>query len=199
MKALTITLAVLISAVLLLFFFNSESNVAEYPTDWPIVKASAAWKCSDTFGKFKNKGDEAPTNRFRYISPIYLGMELSEHVLYDTNVDPKWADIVELVATTNSGFEVVLWEEGKQLLRDRYKQGDFSCSSGWISTSSSGMNSTHIRVEWNAYSLKFAKASDGSLVMRSSYKNYGLFAFLIPYREQTVQWYRFPTAELPPS
>ena len=191
MKRVWVKGFVILAIVLVAFFVLSERRVADYPSNWPEVLKRKDAKCTDLSGVFLNVGEEAPTNEYRYIAPVYLGMELLPNLVY-SGVDPKWAEKVALKVYGDTSLEVGLWEKDKRIYHETFNKTEtFSCTQQYIVISESGNASSHIRAARFSSKTEIGKAADGSIIVRSTYTQYGLFAFLIPYRESTVQWYRF--------
>ncbi|MDD3326805.1 MAG: hypothetical protein PHW25_06950 [Zoogloea sp.] len=176
-------------------------QAVDYPSFWPPVsdgKPGAA--CPDLDGAYKNAGDlMLGENDSKSMSSSHLGMELlSFGKLMSEGIDPKWADQVVLQMTRRSDLEVSLLEKGKLIYRTVLKKGEsFSCTPKYLRMDVSSSGSSHIRVATRFAHNEIGKASDGSLIIRYEAKEYGLFAFLLPYRESRLWWYRFEPAPAP--
>ena len=168
--------------------FLGDRQVSVYPMQWVQLESLNKPDCSAISGRFLNKGEQAPTNRFAKMSAVHLGMELSERVLYSEKfTDPKWADIIVLSGTQGGGLNVAMYENGNNFFTDNFSSKDLDCQRGWLQMIEYGTNVSHMKIEKYRTELLFTIAGDQSLIMRKSYVTAGLAVFFIPYWMQTVE------------
>jgi hypothetical protein len=191
---------VIVAVVALFLSGASVSRAVEYPSYWPeISDGKQGAVCPDLSGTYKNSGDLLiGDDDHKSIMSAHLAMELlSFDDLMSKGIDPKWADKVVIKNTIDADLDVVLLQKGKEIYRAVLnKNKDFSCAKKYIVMQGSSGRTTHIRVEHGKYKNQIGKAVDGSVIIRYSSTDYGLFAFLIPYRETSLWWYRFEPSPL---
>lgn len=193
---------IIVGIAALLLSITSVCRAVDYPPYWPgILDGKQGAVCPDLSGTYKNSGDLLiGDNDHKSIFPAHLSMELlSFDELMSKDIDPKWADKVVLRITRDDDLEVVLLQKEKKIYQTILKKGkSFSCTPKYLVMQGASGHTTHIRVEYGKSKNEIGKAVDGSIIIRFSSTDYGLFAFLIPYRETNLWWYRFepsPPAE----
>jgi hypothetical protein len=170
----------------------TTTHIAEYPHEWAKQITITARDCPGLTGIFVNKGEEAKTNRFRYIAPTYLGQILFPKILIERDIDPKWATEVELRQEEDESLSITLWENKKKIFHSTFKKGiDFECSSSYLITKDTYPKFTKFGPGMGKVTTSFGRAQDGSIIVKSDCFVLETMFIVLVGTETTVEWYKF--------
>ncbi len=173
---------------------SCANHISKPPSSWDVSDKSISEKtCSDISGVYQNRGIEAPDNnsgidRTKY--PKYLSEYFA--ILRVNGFEHRWITHLKLTPMYQGKFKVVFKQKDKTIAtKTMIKMKDFTCTPQGIRMSTSGTSATVYGPEYRSNEKFYYKATDGSLIVKDSHSEAGVFA-VIPYGGTTTEFYKFP-------
>jgi len=168
-------LALLVLAVLLCGCANPLQSP---PESWPV--AAAAKGCPDVAGAYDNVG--ATSGKFGAALSWFLMP--SQDAATRKHLEGAWR--IEIAGDPAQEIEVSAWRRNAFVARRTLKHGtDYGCEDGALVLSLPAQSGSRLR------GAALMRATDGSLLARTSSIETGLAYYILPYAVPTRVWARF--------
>ena len=193
-KKIFLSSLVHISILLISSLITSCTQISKPPSSWETsAKPGSEQTCGDISGIYQNKGIAAPDNSSdidRLKHPKYLSEYFA--IFRVNGFEHRWITHLELTPINQGQFKIVFKQNDRIVdTKTMREKKDFTCTPRGIKIAEKKMPSNPYGPEFVSNEQILYKAADGSLIVKDSHSEAGVFA-VVPYGGTMTQFYKFP-------